>query len=269
MSRQRKQTVDYFPHSCTHKTTMFILEQRYGNDGYAFWFKLLEMLGQAEGHYLDLNKPATWEFLQSKTHLSNGSCDEVLGLLARLEAIDPELWEQKVIWCQNFVDGISVVYRNRRVETPDRPYIYCKKPTDTDQSTPKKPQSRVEESRVEESRVDTTSPVSPPESATEIDEGVHPDTLSLYGVLEQTSGFPKYSNENALKLQETLSDYPGLDHRLEFKKFKEYWDTRKLKRPWLALRNWLDKAKEANSGKTHHSRQLPKQYEPTRDYPDL
>jgi len=158
MTRPRKQTVDYFPHSCTHKKTMFILEQRYANDGYAFWFKLLEMLGQADGHYLDLNEPSTWEFLQSQTHLRNGSCDEILDLLARLEAIDSELWRQKkVVWCQNFVDGISVVYRNRRVETPTKPLIYNEKPIHSHQSTCRKPQSRVEESRVEESRVDTNA----------------------------------------------------------------------------------------------------------------
>jgi len=164
MARPRKQTVDYFPHSCTHKTTIFILEQRYGNDGYAFWFKLLEMLGQADGHYLDLNKPATWEFLQSKTRLSNGSCGEIIDLLARLEAIDLELWEKtRVIWCQKFVEGISDVYRNRRVETPAKPSIYSKKPSETDQSTPEKPQSKLKETIVKESRVKESrvSPLSP------------------------------------------------------------------------------------------------------------
>ena len=157
MARPRKQTVDYFPHYCTHKKTMFILEQRYGNDGYAFWFKLLEMLGQAEGHYLDLTESATWEFLQSQTRLSNGSCDEILNLLARLDAIDAELWGQKLVWCQNFVDGISLVYRNRRVEIPTREAIYSKKPAIAQLPTRRKPQSKVKESRVKESILDTNT----------------------------------------------------------------------------------------------------------------
>ena len=49
MTRPKKQTVDYFPHSCNHKKTIYILEERYGNNGYSFWFKLLEMLGNTEG----------------------------------------------------------------------------------------------------------------------------------------------------------------------------------------------------------------------------
>ena len=51
MTRPMKKGVDYFPHACVHGQTMFILEQRWGNDGYAFWFKLLEMLGTTEGHF--------------------------------------------------------------------------------------------------------------------------------------------------------------------------------------------------------------------------
>ena len=49
MSRPRKAVVDYFPHYVNHGKTLFILEQKYGNDGYAFWFKLLEMLGGSDG----------------------------------------------------------------------------------------------------------------------------------------------------------------------------------------------------------------------------
>lgn len=129
MARPKKQTVDYFPHYCKHKKTMYIIEQRYGNDGYAFWFKLLELLGDTEGHYLDLNDESTWEFLQAKVNLSEDSCIEILSLLAKLGAIDTDLWEERVVWCQNFVDGISDVYKKRRVEIPCKPdfrHLKCK-----------------------------------------------------------------------------------------------------------------------------------------------
>ncbi len=90
MARPKKQTVDYFPHVCNHGKTMYILEQKYGNDGYSFWFKLLEMLGNAEGHYIDLNDDVSWEFLQAKTMLSDSLCQDILNLLAKLGAIDKE-----------------------------------------------------------------------------------------------------------------------------------------------------------------------------------
>ena len=135
MARPRKQTVDYFPHSCIHRKTIFVIEQRYGNNGYAFWFKLLELLGQSDGHYIDFNDEATWEFLQAKTQQNNGFCAEILDLLAKLGAIDAELWQYKIVWSQNFVNGIADVYRNRRVDIPSRPSFYIHKPVGDEVST--------------------------------------------------------------------------------------------------------------------------------------
>ena len=136
---------------------MYIIEQKYGNDGYAFWFKLLELLGDSAGHYLDLNDDATFEFLQAKTRLDESFCNEILSLLAKLGAIDQELWEKRVVWSQNFVDGVSVVYTNRRAKIPSRPSFYIEKPNPAPVSTNKKPQSRVEETIVDKSRDSTTA----------------------------------------------------------------------------------------------------------------
>ena len=148
MARPKKQTVDYFPHHCNHKKTMYILEQRYGNDGYAFWFKLLEMLADTKGHYIDFNDDTSWEFLQAKTHKDGGFCKEILDLIAKLDAIDPELWGVKVVWSQNFVDGISDAYKNRRVELPQRPSFYIQKPRQDLVSTYINPQTKLKETKV-------------------------------------------------------------------------------------------------------------------------
>jgi len=97
------------------------------------------------------------------------------------------------------------------------------------------------------------------------------DRDDLYKILEATKGFPKYTQDNVWKLEDVMKDYPGLNYLLEFKKFREYWNTRQLKRPFLALRNWLGKAKERDgqTGKTK-SRGLPARESYTRgpDYGD-
>lgn len=64
--------------------------------------------------------------------------------------------------------------------------------------------------------------------------------LALFTILEQLPTFPK--DRDVAKLEELLTDYPGLNYHLEFKKFIEWWSKHKLKSPWLALRNWLEKA---------------------------
>ena len=168
MSRPKKQTVDYFPHDCQHKGTMFILEQQYGNDGYSFWFKMLEILGTSEGHFIDCNNPHQWLFLTAKTRLSEDICRNILSLLSGLDAIDRELWEcSNIIWSANFVERVSEAYRNRISEIPVRPDILRKKPlieTDnkphSDTENPHTKLNYTKEKKSKERRKEKTPPPS-------------------------------------------------------------------------------------------------------------
>ncbi len=154
MTRPRKQTVDYFPHTCNHGQTMFILEQKFGNDGYAFWFKLLEILGKTEGHFLDCKKMTTWHYLCTLSRVSDGVAVEILGLLSEVDAIDKDLWiKSKIIWSDNFVNGLAFAYRNRGVSIPSKPVIYPQEPGISGTTNPKNPQSKVNESKGKKSLV--------------------------------------------------------------------------------------------------------------------
>jgi len=139
--RPRKNIVDYFPHTTVHGKTMFILESRYGNNGYAFWFKLLEKLGKTENHFIDLRDEIDLEYLAAEMKFPAEEMDNILKLLARLDAIDKKLWAEKIIWCQKFVDGVADAYRKRKTtEVPKAPY-YLLIPTETEfpaEETPKK-----------------------------------------------------------------------------------------------------------------------------------
>lgn len=201
MGRPQKTTVDYFPHTCNHKKTIFILEERYGNNGYAFWFKLLEILGNTPGHCLDLGQEENMEFLQAKTHLGKDSCAEILCLLAKLQAIDPEAWEHKRVWSQNFIDGIAEVYKNRRVEIPQKPSFNNQKPAPVDiptdenpptlefsvQPTDEKRQSKLEYSKVKE---------------TIVKESKDKSTHTLYGEFHNVS----LSDEELKKLKDKFGE---------------------------------------------------------------
>jgi hypothetical protein len=124
MARPQKQTVDYFPHdaSASQGDTLTILQGKWGNDGYAFWFRLLEKLCSSKGHFIDCRNPVKWQLLLAKTQLSNGTGEEIMDTLVDLQAIDSELWKKnRIIWCQNLVDNIGDAYRNRRRPVPTRP----------------------------------------------------------------------------------------------------------------------------------------------------
>jgi hypothetical protein len=133
---------------------MFIIEQKYGNDGYAFWFKLLEMMGKEDGHFIDFRDESKWAFFQAKTKLSEETCQEIFDLLAKLGAIDPSFWKIRVVWSQNFVDGIASVYGNRRVDAPTAPsYLHVVIPPIEDNYSKKTvKETIVKDSRVKESK---------------------------------------------------------------------------------------------------------------------
>jgi hypothetical protein len=247
MARPKKQTVDYFPHQCTHGKTMFILEQKYGNDGYAFWFKLLEILGGSEGHYFQLENVADWEFLQAKTHLERNKCEEILCLLANLDAIDKELWDEaRIVWSDNFLKNIAVVYTNRRAEIPTKPSFYIKKPERDRVSTGRNPQSRVKESRVEDSRVNNNPPIIPPKKSyaeyVTMTNDEYERLLATYGK-EMTDG-----------MIEILDNYKGANGK-------------RYKSDYRAILNWVVKRyKEEHGRQTTPGRRIPRAYASLLEY---
>lgn len=249
MTRPRKQKVDWFPHSCTHGKTIFVLEKKYGLKGYVFWFKLLEILGDTEGHYVDLNEPATKEFLQAYTS-GESDTDDILETLASLEAIDREAWAAKIIWSANFIKGIAQTYLNRRVEPPPRPDNYINKltpgsvPTGSLQPIIQEGKGREGKGREGEKNKRTEGAPPPPNGS----------GGALVPVTPLAFSCPHFDIE-ADYFQQLSTDYPGLDNgRLlaEIKKAADYCsdNPKKHKRDSrgrvvnkkLYLRNWMERA---------------------------
>jgi hypothetical protein len=150
MARPKKSGVDYFPHdvNSTSSRTLFTLESRFGNDGYAFWFKLLEIIGTQNNFYYDCKNVSNWLFLLAKTRVNEVSATEMLDTLAQVDAIDAELWRQKVIWVQKFVERLSDVFKKRGTETPIKPSFCTENHQKIDVIAPESTQSKVKESKV-------------------------------------------------------------------------------------------------------------------------
>lgn len=122
MARPKRLSVDFFPHYVKGGRTLFILEERFGNDGYAFWFKLLESLGERDGHFLDCNNEAEWSYFLARTHVNDKEAKELIDTLVRLGKVDPALWqEHRIIWVQRLVDNFSEIYRKRGMDLPTKP----------------------------------------------------------------------------------------------------------------------------------------------------
>ena len=161
MSKPRRQEVDYFPHYCEHGKVLFILETRFGNDGYAVFYKIEELLAKTNGHCYDCSMAEAWEYLLSKMNIPEDRVVAIIEKLVSMGTIDRELWEDHTrIWMQTFVDSIADAYSRRKGDVPSKPDI----PQQTDSLTGKcvdiKPAEpvkckhlSVKESKVKESKV--------------------------------------------------------------------------------------------------------------------
>lgn len=155
MARPKKATVEYFPHFCNNGKTMFTIDGKYGNEGYAFWFKLLEILGVSEHHFIDCNDSETWEFLLAKTRFNEVNAIDILELLSRLNAINKDMWKYKIIRSENFILNLQTVYSRRDVNVmsnSDILYLCKQKHPLNGLFDDIKPQSKGKESKEEESK---------------------------------------------------------------------------------------------------------------------
>lgn len=124
MARPPKSGVDYFSHDvgAHNRKTLSALRSRFGNDGYAFWYIMLELLGEQSTLSLDCSDEINWIYLCTETGVSEVSAAEILELLSRMGAIDKNLWQNhKIIWCQGFADRLESVYKKRKEQMPPKP----------------------------------------------------------------------------------------------------------------------------------------------------
>lgn len=159
MARPERNNVDYFPHECRHGKKMFVIESKYGNDGYAVWFKILECLGDATYHYLDLRDATQSMYLASIMRVSEEKFMQILTDLATLGAIDSMLFkDHKIVWSAKLVESVQDAYsrRNNKCITFDglREHLginVVQKPSKSKHTVSKKPQSIEEDSKEEKS----------------------------------------------------------------------------------------------------------------------
>jgi hypothetical protein len=125
MARSAENRVDYFSHECGADKALRILEKRFGNDGYACFYKSREMLGNTEGHYLSLPENSDdWDDFCDLCHITSDRCVEILCYMAGRGMIDAELWKvDRVIWSEDFSKSLALIYAKRKRPVPTKPAV--------------------------------------------------------------------------------------------------------------------------------------------------
>lgn len=145
---------------------MFYIEQKYGNDGYASWIKILRQLSVTNHHYLNLSDKVEFMYLSSKCRVSEDTLRSIIQDLCDLGEFNNELWfEYNIIFSEKLVESVKDAYlkRNNKCITLVSLLQLLKglgirKLSNVDIKVGTNTQSRVEYSKVEESKVDIITP---------------------------------------------------------------------------------------------------------------
>ena len=113
MGRPSRNDVDYFPFLCKEGKAMFIIDKKWGNDGYATWIKTLRALAVTNHHFLDFRKKEDVFFHAVKCNVSEELLFEILFELAKMGEFDLFLWNQGIVYSDKFIDNILEAYKKR------------------------------------------------------------------------------------------------------------------------------------------------------------
>lgn len=158
MARPERRNVDYFPHYLSEGKKMYLIEHKYGNDGYAVWFKVLETLATTDDHWLNLNDETNVMFMSAKCRVKEEILFSILDDLSKLEEISSVLWKDKIVWSEKFVESIQDAYSRRNNKCMNL-HSLCQhllslgihKPSNCKLKGNNKPQSKVYNNKLEES----------------------------------------------------------------------------------------------------------------------
>ena len=121
MARKQKNCVDYFPHDCHPTKILRIITKEFGNVGYAFFYRLMELLGRTDNHNYSLKERIDWLDFCGEMDVEQKEAEKMIEFLVYIGELDKEMWEQeKRLWSQNFVERLAPVYDKRTRDLPDK-----------------------------------------------------------------------------------------------------------------------------------------------------
>ena len=117
--------VDYFPHKCKDDKVLTLIQHKYKSEGYEVFYRLQQHLGDAEYHKIDLKNDFEKEMFEMGMSVRQEVVYGVIDILVGMNWLDREVYEKdNVLWSDNFVNSIRVVYINRKRPVPTKQDIY-------------------------------------------------------------------------------------------------------------------------------------------------
>lgn len=126
MARSIKLNVDYFPHYISRGKKMRSVVKRYGNDGRATWWTLLEELALADHHYLDLRSEMDFSLIADECDVDEDRLVEIIDHLVKFNVFDKELWSHRIVRSQELIDSVEDVWSRRQINCMTKEEVISK-----------------------------------------------------------------------------------------------------------------------------------------------
>lgn len=155
MARPKKEGMDYFPHDTdsVNDEKVEALRMLYGNDGYAFYFILLERIYRTKNAELDVSDAETMQILSRKVGVTLQEFENMLKTALKRDCFDQEAYDERGVLTSNGIKKRVAPIVEKR-ESMRRKYVSNNEKDSllvSDAETPQKP-DKVKERKVKESK---------------------------------------------------------------------------------------------------------------------
>ena len=116
MARPLKEGMDYFPHDVTATGDKKIeaLRALYGNDGYAFYFILLETIYQEPNFEIDISDAETIQILSRKVGINEEKFHQILSTAIKWKCFDVDEYEKRHVLTSRGIKKRAAVVTEKR-----------------------------------------------------------------------------------------------------------------------------------------------------------
>lgn len=144
MARPQKCGMDYFPHDTDALTDEKIeaLRMLYGNDGYAFYFIMLERIYRTEHFELDVSDAETIQILCKKLNVTEELFNKMLSTALKRGCFDNDYYQKEKKLTSIGIKRRASVVIEKRIKSKDD-YIKKVSATETTQETPTETEQKV------------------------------------------------------------------------------------------------------------------------------
>ena len=124
MARPAKINCDYFSHFVKHDRDLDYLIERFGIEGYYFFYRLREFLCDCDNWVFKANTDRDMAYLCKQFALDKSRVEELIDICAENAIIDHDLWfELQIIWQDDLAAILKDAWKGRKTPYPEKPNV--------------------------------------------------------------------------------------------------------------------------------------------------